>query len=136
MSQRELLQWQIVTVLLLTAQIALRNRKMFEKYLELAKIFFHSLSTTQMSIELWECQNESDVCDADCSLSPRQFKCYWNMFSSFRRWSWPDLIFALPQHLQRKPPKSRRVIAAQGSQGNTTRTSKKKKCLPPEKKRR
>ena len=38
MSRRELLQWQTITVLHLTAQIALRNRKMFEKYLELALV--------------------------------------------------------------------------------------------------
>ena len=35
-------------------------------------------------------------------------------------------IFALPQYLQRKPPKSRRAKAAQGSQRNTTQTSKNK----------
>ena len=38
MSNRELLQWLIITVLLLTVQI--RNRKRFEKYLELANFRF------------------------------------------------------------------------------------------------
>ena len=41
-------------------------------------------------------------------------------------------IFALPQYLQRKPPKSRRAKAARGSQRNTTQTSKNK--MPPENK--
>ena len=38
----ELFEWRIIIVLLLTAQI--RNRKTFEKYLELANVrfFFHS----------------------------------------------------------------------------------------------
>ena len=63
MSRRELLQWRIIIVLLLTAQI--RNRKTFKKYLELADVrfFFHSFRTTQISIVPRECQNESGVCD-------------------------------------------------------------------------
>ena len=52
------------------------------------------------------------------------------------KWDPASLIFALPQYLQRKPPKSRRAKAAQGSQRNTTQTSKNKMrwCLPPENK--
>ena len=173
MSRRELLEWRVITVLLLTAQI--RNRKTFEKYLEMANVrfIFHSFRTTQITSVTWECQNEGGVWDdglqlwiVACRLN--SLKCtetlkYFFHLSAFRTGAKIYLskkiyiyfgfrhtgtcsvhfqgdprrskfhpvspIFALPQYLKRKPPKSRRVKATQGSQGNTTQTSKNKEVF-------
>ena len=137
MNRQELLQWRFIIVLLLTAQI--KNRKAFEKYLELAnsRFFFHSFRTTQISIVPWECQNESGVCDdrwiAACRLNSLNVMRHTGTYSDHfegdpgrTKLDSASSIFALPQYLQRKPPKSRRAKAAQGSQRNTTQTSKNK----------
>ena len=140
MSRRELLQWRIITVLLLTAQIAPRNRKMFEKYLELANVrcFPFPQDNNANNKILLCCGNirtRAVYGIMDCSLSPGQFKCQRHTrICSVHFEGGPGLtklnpvpsIFAFPQHLQRKPPKSRPTKEAHASHGNTTQTLKNK----------
>ena len=127
----------------LTAQI--RNRKTFETILELANVTFfsHSFRTTQISMVPWECQNESGVCDDELQPS-----CRLNSLNVMRHTGTCSVhfegdpgrtkletvssIFALPQYLQRKPPKSRRAKAAQLKEVNETPHRRRRtRCLPP-----
>ena len=113
-------------------------------------ILFHSFRTRQVSIVPWECQNEGGVCVdglqlwiAACRLNSLNVMRHTGTcsvhFEGDRGRTKLDpvsSIFASSQYLQRKPLKSRRAKAAQGSQGNTTQTSKNKKVFTSRKRTR
>ena len=104
--------------MLWTAQLAPRKRKMLTNIRNWQMLdALQSLRTTQISIMLRECQNESGVCN-DCSLSPAVDSL--NVTRHIRIYSIPfegglgptklnlvPSIFVLPQHLRLKLPKSR-----------------------------
>ena len=135
MSRQELLQWRIITVLLLTAQI--RNRKTFETYLEQANVrffpFLQDNTNKYCAVGMSERERRMRWGIAACRLNrlnvmrpTRTCSVHFEGDPGRTKLDPASSIFALPQYLQRKPPKSRRAKAAQGSQRNTTQTSKNK----------